>query len=88
MRCPPTEGGDAGRDRLPDSASRTQLPELGFRCSASRTQLPVLGFRTQLNWATPEANEVSQTGREKRCARVGPYCSTAALPSAFAIDMQ
>lgn len=73
MRCPPAEGG-ARRDGLPDSASRTQPPELGFR--------------TQLNWATPEANEVSQTGREKRCARVGPYCSTAALPSAFAIDMQ
>ncbi|SCD94343.1 hypothetical protein GA0115253_102423 [Streptomyces sp. Termitarium-T10T-6] len=70
------------------TASRTQPPELGFRCSASGARLPVLGFRTQLNWATPEANEVSQTGREKRCARVGPYCSTAALPSAFAIDMQ
>src|SRR5690606_24004287 len=41
-------------------------------------------------WAarTPDANEVSQTGREKDCAFVGPYTRTAALPRARAMDAQ
>jgi hypothetical protein len=38
--------------------------------------------------ATPEANAVSQTGREKDCARVGPYARTAARPRARAMEAQ
>src|SRR6266498_3157139 len=38
--------------------------------------------------ATPDAKDMSQTGRAYDCARDGPYTRTAARPSARAIDTQ